>query len=104
MLYDQFYSKSGLTGFQRLPDAEFDELYEEGMELESKNDITGAAEKYKAAQRRAINELAIVCPLVFEKHVAVAKKNVKNFAPFPYYGMFYEGCSENLLGEIKWED
>ncbi|MGI5866653.1 MAG: ABC transporter substrate-binding protein [Syntrophaceticus schinkii] len=103
MLYDQFYSKSGMTGFQRLPDAEFDKLYEDGMELESINDIKGAAEKYKAAQRRAINELAVVCPLVFEKHVVVAKKNIKNFSPFPYYWMFYEGSSENLLAEIKWE-
>ena len=104
MLYDQFYSKSGMTGFQRLEDAEFDKLFEDGMELESRNDIKGAAEKYKAAQRRAINELVIVYPLVFEKHVAVAKKNVKNFSPFPYYWMFDEGCTENLLGEIKWED
>ncbi|MDD2555609.1 MAG: ABC transporter substrate-binding protein [Syntrophaceticus sp.] len=104
MLYDQFYSKSGLTGFDRLNDAEIDKLIEEGMELESKNDIKEAAEKYKAAQRRAINELVIVYPLAFEKHVVVAKKNVKNFSPFPHYWMFYEGCSENLLGEIKWED
>ena len=47
--------------------------------------------------------LLLSTPLVFEKHVAVAKKNVKNFSPFPYYWMFYRGCSENLLGEIKWE-
>ena len=104
MLYDHFYSKSGLLGFHRLKDAEIDKLIEEGMELESRNDIKGAAEKYKAAQKRAIDELVFLCPVVFQKHIVVAKKNVKNFSPFPYSWMFYNGCTKNTLGEIKWED
>ncbi|MDH7578903.1 MAG: ABC transporter substrate-binding protein [Bacillota bacterium] len=103
MLYDQFYSKSGLIGFCRLKDAEVDKLIEEGMELESRNDIKGAAEKYKAAQKRAIDELVIICPVAFEKHIVVAKKNVKDFSPFPYYWMFYPGCTENILGKTNWE-
>ncbi|MDH7578661.1 MAG: ABC transporter substrate-binding protein [Bacillota bacterium] len=102
MLYDHFYSKSGLIGFHRLKDAEVDKLIEEGMELESRNDIKGAAEKYKAAQKRAIDELVFLYPVVFQKHIVVAKKNVKDFSPFPFYGMFYSGCTENMLGEIKW--
>ncbi len=104
MLYDHFYSKSGLLGFHRPKDAEIDKLIEEGMELESRNDIKGAAEKYKAAQIRAIDELVVICPVVFEKHIVVAKKNVKNFSPFPQYWMFYNGCTENMIGKIKWKD
>jgi peptide/nickel transport system substrate-binding protein len=103
MLYDHFYSKSGLIGFGRLKDTEVDKLIEEAMELESRKDIKGAAVKYKAAQKRAIDDLVSICPVVFQKHIVAAKKNVKSFSPFPYYGMFYEGSSENLLGEIKWE-
>jgi peptide/nickel transport system substrate-binding protein len=103
MLYDQFYSKSGLKGFHILKDAELDKLIEEGMELESRNDIKGAAEKYKAAQKRLF-DLVVICPVVFEKHVVVAKKNVKDFSPFPQDWMFYNGCSENMIGKIKWED
>jgi len=104
MLYDHFYSKSGLTGFHRMADAEIDKLIEEGMELESKNDIKGAAVKYKAAQKRAINDLVIICPVVFQKHIVAAKKNVKNFSPFSHYGMFYPGVTENMIGEITWEE
>jgi len=103
MLYDHFYSKSGLIGFHRLKDAEIDKLIEEGLDLESRKDIKGAAEKYKAAQKRAIDELVFLCPIVFQKHIVVAKKNVKDFSPFPFYGMFYNGATENMLGEIKWE-
>jgi peptide/nickel transport system substrate-binding protein len=104
MLFDHFYSKSGLTGFGRLNDAEIDKLIEEGMELESKNDIKGAAVKYKAAQKRAIDDLVIECPVVFQKHIVAAKKNVKNFSPFSHFGMFSNGVTENMIGEIKWED
>jgi len=103
MLYDHFYSKSGLTGFHRLKDAEVDKLIEEGMELESRNDIKGAAVKYKAAQKRAIGDLVHICPLVFTKHIVVAKKNVKNFTTFPQYWMFHNGVTENMIGEITWE-
>jgi len=103
MLYDHFYSKSGLTGFHRLKDTEVDKLIEEGMELESRNDIKGAAEKYKAAQKRAIGDLVHICPLVFTKHIVVAKKNVKNFTTFPQYWMFHNGVTENMIGEITWE-
>ncbi|HHY29895.1 MAG TPA: hypothetical protein GX520_04280, partial [Syntrophaceticus sp.] len=103
MLYDHFYSKSGLTGFHRLKDAEVDKLIEEGMELESRNDIKGAAEKYKAAQKRAIGDLVHICPVVFTKHIVVAKKNVKNFTTFPQYWMFHNGVTENMIGEITWE-
>ncbi|HHY31099.1 MAG TPA: hypothetical protein GX520_10550 [Syntrophaceticus sp.] len=103
MLYDHFYSKSGLVGFHRPEDAKIDKLIEEGMELESRNDIKGAAEKYKAAQKRAIDELVVICPVVFEKHIVVAKKNVKDFSPFPQYWIFHNGCTENMIGKIKWE-
>jgi peptide/nickel transport system substrate-binding protein len=104
MLYDHFYGKSGLTGFHSLIDAEIDKLIEEGMELESKNDIKGAAVKYKAAQKRAIDDLVIECPVVFQKYIVAAKKNVKNFSPFSHFGMFSNGVTENMIGEIKWED
>jgi peptide/nickel transport system substrate-binding protein len=104
MLYDHFYGKSGLTGFHSLIDAEIDKLIEEGMELESKNDVKGAAAKYKAAQKRAVDDLVIECPVVFQKHIVAAKKNVKNFSPFSHYGMFTIGVTENMIGEIKWED
>jgi len=60
--------------------------------------------KYKAAQKRAIEELVFLCPVVFQKHIVVTKNNVKNCSPFPHSWMFYNGCTENILGEIKWED
>ena len=104
MLYDHFYSKSGLLGFHRLQDEQLDKLIEEGMELESRNEIKDAAVKYKAAQKRAIEELVFLCPVVFQKHIVVTKNNVKNCSPFPHSWMFYNGCTENILGEIKWED
>lgn len=104
MLYDHFYSKSGLLGFHRIKDAEVDKLIEKGMELESRKDFKGAAQKYKTAQKRAIDELVGLYPVVFQKHVVVAKKNVKNFSPFPYYGMFYNGDSDNLLVNVRWEE
>jgi len=103
-IFDHFYSKSGLTGFHRMADAEIDKLIEEGMELESKNDIKGAEVKYKAAQKRAIDDLIIICPVVFQKHIVAADKNVKNFSPFPHFGMFTSGVTENMIGEITWED
>lgn len=53
MLYDHFYSKSGLLGFHRIKDAEVDKLIEKGMELESRKDFKGAAQKYKTAQKRS---------------------------------------------------
>jgi peptide/nickel transport system substrate-binding protein len=61
MLYGHFYSKSGLTGFGRLNDADIDKPIEEGMELESKNNIKGAAVKYKAEQKRAVDDLVAIC-------------------------------------------
>ena len=104
MLFDHFYSKSGLGGFHRMDDPEIDKLIEEGMELESRNDYSGAAEKYKTAQKIAVDELVSLCPVVFEKHIVVARKNVKDFSPFPHYGMFYNGNSDNMLVKVRWEE
>ncbi|KUK36911.1 MAG: Oligopeptide-binding protein AppA, partial [Thermacetogenium phaeum] len=97
------YSKSGLLGFHRIKDAEVDKLIEKGMELESTKNFKGAAEKYKTAPKRAIDELVSLCPVVFQKHVVIAKKNVKNFSPFPHYWMFYNGDPDNLLVNVRWE-
>lgn len=104
MLYDQLYSKSGLIGYHRPEDEEIDRLLEEGMELESRKDLAGAAEKYKAAQKRALEELVVSCPIAYQKHIVVSKKNVKGLSPFPIYGMYYNGDAEKELVKIRWKE
>ncbi|NPV28115.1 MAG: hypothetical protein HPY58_00380 [Firmicutes bacterium] len=104
MLYDQLYSKSGLIGYHRPEDEEIDRLLEEGMELESRKDLAGAAEKYKAAQKRALEELVVSCPIAYQKHIVVSKKNVKGLSPFPMYRMYFNGDAEKELIKVRWEE
>ncbi|MDH7578902.1 MAG: ABC transporter substrate-binding protein [Bacillota bacterium] len=103
-LSDQFYSKSGIIDKLRFIDPKYDELLEAGMELESKKDFSGAAEKYKELQKYVFEEKVVQCPLVHLNHIVVSKKNVKNLSPFPFYWLHYNGDPESELVKVSWED
>ena len=102
ILYDTFYSKSGIQDQLRFFNSAIDELMERGMELEAVKDFSGAAEYYKKLQKYVFEDIVTQCPLVYLNHIVVSKKNVKNLSPFPFYWLYYNGDSGNELVKVKW--
>lgn len=101
LLFDDFYSQSGLPGvWYQGVSSEVDRLIEEGMELEAAGRFIKAAEKYIAVQRIAIDEQAVLCPIAYQQVVIACKKDIKGIHPHPLTA-FYNGAVPRTLSRIE---
>lgn len=101
LIFDTFYSKSGLKGpFHQGVSSEVDRLIEEAMELEAEKHFKTASEKYTEVQKICLEKEAIICPIVFPKVVIACRKDISQLEFHPLFP-FNNGATVKALAKMQ---